>query len=82
MVKFKTRTTGRSETYAAQWRSSKHNSTPRRLPENWKQFFQDVTVPIRLWIGNRLLRLSTLFARCAVKIAPEMIATSTKQIHH
>jgi hypothetical protein len=72
MVKYKTRTTGQSETYTEQWQSSKLNSTPRRLPENWKQFFQDVTVPIRLWIGNRLLRLSTLSARCAVRIAPEM----------
>ena len=74
MVKSKTPTiTGQRAKYDVQWQPSKRNDTPRRLPENWKQFFQDVTVPIRLWIGNRLLRLSTLFARCAVKIAPEMV---------
>jgi hypothetical protein len=73
MAKYKTQNTGQSETYAEQWRSSKHNSTPRRLPENWKQFFQDVTLPTRLWIGNRLLRLSTFFARSAIKVAPEIV---------
>jgi hypothetical protein len=73
MVKYKTRTTGQSETYTEQWQSSKHNSTPRRLPENWKQFFQDVTLPIRLRIGRLLLCLSALSARSAVKIAPEMV---------
>jgi hypothetical protein len=74
MAKYKTQNTGRSETYTAPWQSSKHSNTPRKLPENWKQFFQDVTVPIRLWIGNRLLRLSTFFARSAIKVAPEIIA--------
>jgi hypothetical protein len=74
MVKFKTRNTGQSETYAAQWQSSKRNSTPTPLPDNWRHFFRDVTLPIRLTIGRQLLRLSALCARCAVKVAPEIVA--------
>jgi hypothetical protein len=74
MAKFKTQNTGQSETSAVQWRSSKRNSTPGKLPDNWRHFLVDVTLLPRLWIGRLLLRLSALFARCAVRVAPEMVA--------